>query len=140
MAEKTGLTTLAKARGVRCKRGPPGGLTVVEIMIAIALFVILAAVAMLSSTAASRANRMAQHKTIALSAAQNEMENILADDPTNVTAHNGRTFPVFGIPTTADGDPGAIVVAAGDPHRITITVTWVDGSVALVALRSETAR
>ncbi len=132
------------------KRCLPGannkGLTMIELVIAIVLltFGVIAAMSVLvqaqSSTNATTA------KTMATNAAQEQMEMILNDSPSNVLAWDNTPFNVGDLVAPGGGQPGLITVAPTTPRTITITVAWQglgtlpSGQVTISALRSEATR
>lgn len=132
------------------KRFLPGandkGLTLIELVIAIALLTFGVIAAMTVLVQAQSSTNATTAKTMAINAAQQQMELILNDSPSNVLNWNGTTFPVGDLAAPGGGQPGFITVAPTAPRTITITVTWQglgtlpSGRVMISALRSEAAR
>jgi len=132
-------------RYLRCA-GDDDGLTMIELVIAVVLLTLGVVAAMSVLVQAQSASTSTTAKTMAINAAQEQMEAIFNDSPSNVLAWNNSTFTVGDL-RRADGSfPGLITVTATQPRTITITVVWQgqgilsSGQVTVTALRSEATR
>ncbi len=71
--------------------------------------------------------RMAEHRSLAVRAADGELDRARALTLAEVDALEGKSFPVYGLPGL-DDSPGAIQVRPEEGHpglrRITIRVEW----------------
>jgi type II secretory pathway pseudopilin PulG len=133
-----------KMRQLRCAGND--GLTLIELIVAIVLltFGVIAAMSVLVQAQGSTTATTA--KTMAINAAQQQLEAIYNDTPANVLTWNNTTFAVGDLVRADGSDPGLITVAATQPRRITITVVWQgqgtlqSGQIMITALRSEAQR
>ena len=133
-----------KSRHLRCAGND--GLTLIELIIAIVLltFGVIAAMTVLVQAHSSSNDTTA--KTMALNAAQEQLEIILDDSPSAVLTYNNTPFAVGDLARADGSQPGLITVAATQPRTITITVVWQgqgilpSGQVKVTALRSEATR
>ena len=123
-----------------------GGLTLIELMVAIVLLTFGVVAVMTVLVQAQTANNGTRAKTMAVNAAEETLESIFLADPTSVLGFNGQTFEVGNL-VRADGSfPGLITVQATEPRTVTVSVVWrglgtqPGGQVILTALRSEAPR
>ena len=123
------------------------GLTLIELVIAVAILTFGVVTALTVLVHAQSSSNATTAKTMALNSAQEQLESIFQDDPSNVLTYNGFRFFVGDLAGAGPaGEPGLITVAATDPRPITITVAWQGqgtqpaGQITLTALRSEAAR
>ena len=123
------------------------GLTLIELVVAVAILTFGVVTALTVLVHAESSSNATTAKTLATSAAQEWMEGIFQDDPSNVLFYNGTLFTVGDLvgPGPA-GEPGLITVTGAAPRTITITVIWQGqgtqpaGQIMMTALRSEAAR
>ncbi len=123
------------------------GLTLIELLIAIVILTFGAIAVISVLIEAHKSNTFSRAKTIAVNAAEQEMESIFKDLPSSVTTYNGQHLPVPGLHGPAGNDPLVVTVAGGaSPYLVTVTVTWAGmgtqrgGRVALTAWRSTAER
>lgn len=122
------------------------GLTITELIVAIAILSLGSVGALTILTQAHKTNNASQAKTMATNAAEEQMEQIFNAAPSNVLAFHNQTFNVGDLRRPGGAPAGLITVAAGDPHLVTVTVVWQGqgtlspGQVTLRALRSEAQR
>ncbi|GAB4344127.1 MAG: hypothetical protein Kow0099_23250 [Candidatus Abyssubacteria bacterium] len=122
------------------------GLTIVELIVAMTILA-MGSVAVISILIqAHKTNAYSQAKTMAVNAAEEQLEQIFNAQPTDALDFNNQTFAVGDLMRPGGQPPGLITVAAGDPHLITVAVVWEGrgsrpgGQVTLTALRSEAPR
>ena len=133
-----------KLRHLRCAGND--GLTLIELVVAIVLLTFGVVAAMTVLVQAQSSSNATTAKTMALNAAQEQLEMILNDSPSNVLTWNNTPFPVGDLARADGSAPGLITVAATQPRTITITVVWQgqgtlqSGQVMVTALRSEATR
>ncbi|UCD56631.1 MAG: prepilin-type N-terminal cleavage/methylation domain-containing protein [Candidatus Hydrogenedentota bacterium] len=122
------------------------GLSLVELMVAMAILVFGAVAGLAILLQAQKSNNLSRAKTIATNAAEERMEAIFSDFPSNVTTYDNFTFPVADLVGAGGGAPGLITVSADEPRVVTVSVVWQGqgtlptGQVILTALRSEATR
>jgi len=122
------------------------GLTLIELVIAIVLLTFGVVTTMTVMVEAQTASNGTRAKTMAINAAEEQLESIFKAAPSTVLNFNGQTFAVGNLTGPAGGNPGAITVTATVPRTITISVVWQGrgtqpgGRVTLTALRSEATR
>ena len=122
------------------------GLTLIELVVAVALLTFGVIAVMSVLVQAQNSSNATTAKTMAINAAQEQMELILNDSPSNVLNWNNQTFVVGDLVAPGGGLPGNITVAATEPRTITITVSWQglgalpSGQVTVSSLRSEATR
>ena len=115
-------------------------------MVATALLAFGAVAGLTLLTQAQKANTFSRAKTMAVNAAEQQLETIFMDAPSNVLTYNNVTFPVQGLRRPGGADAGLITVSANQPHDVTVAVIWQGqgtlgpGQVTLNALRSEASR
>ncbi len=122
------------------------GLTLIELLVAIIIltFGVVAVISMLVE--AHKSNAFSRAKTIAVNAAEQEMEAIFMAAPADIGIFNGDHFPVPGLRGPGGNDPMVVTVDANEPHTVTVTVTWAGGGtqrggqITLRALRSTAER
>jgi type II secretory pathway pseudopilin PulG len=123
------------------------GLTMIELVIAVALLTFGVVAVMSVLVQAQNATHATSAKSMALNAAQQQMELILNDTPTNVLTWDTQTFAVGDL-VRADGSPAGLISvdATTAPRTVTITVVWQgrgtlpSGQLTISALRSEATR
>lgn len=128
------------------------GLTLIELLVAIVILT-FGAVAIISVLIeAQKSNNFARAKTMAVNAAEQEMEAIFKAYPADVGWFNGQHFPVQGLTgppgndPSGGNDPMVVTVDENEPYRVTVTVTWMGrgtqrgGRIALTARRSTAER
>lgn len=122
------------------------GLTLIELAVAIVLLTFGVIAAMSVLVQAQSATTATAAKSMAINAAQEQMETILNDTPANVLMYNNMTFAVGDLVRPGGGQPGLITVTATQPRTVTISVAWQGqgmlpgGQVIITALRSEAQR
>jgi hypothetical protein len=95
---------------------------------------------------AHKTNDFARAKTRAINAAEEQIEQIFMDAPSNVVTFNNMTFNVPGMSRPGGQPAGLITVSNAQPHLVTVAVVWegqgtlAPGQVILTAERSEAAR
>jgi type II secretory pathway pseudopilin PulG len=133
-----------KSRQLRCTGNE--GLTLIELLVAVVLLTFGVMAAMTVLVQAQSSGTATTAKTMAINAAQQQMELILDDTPANVLIWNNTTFAVGDLVRPGGGPPGLITVAATQPRTITVSVVWQGqgilpaGQVTVTALRSEATR
>jgi type II secretory pathway pseudopilin PulG len=122
------------------------GLTIVELIVAMAILA-MGAVAIISVLVqAHKTNAYSHAKTMAVNAAEEQLEQIFNAPAANVLDFNNQTFLVGDLTRPGGQPPGLITVGAGDPHPVTVDVVWegrgtvAAGRVTITALRSEAER
>ena len=122
------------------------GLTMIELIVAIVILAVGVIVTMTIMVQAQTSSNATRAKTMAINAAEQQLESIFKAAPSTVMTFNGNTFAVGDLVRPGGGDPGSITVAATQPRTITISVVWQgqgilpSGQVTLTALRSEAPR
>jgi prepilin-type N-terminal cleavage/methylation domain-containing protein len=122
------------------------GLTLIELVVAVMIMAIGAVSLMAVLVNSERASRASQAKSLALNAAEEQMEAIFWDAPTSVMDYNGQTFAVGNLQGAGGNLPGTITVANTQPREVTVAVQWIGtgivpaGSVTIRALRSTATR
>ena len=133
------------------------GLSLIELLVAIVILTFGAIAVMSVLIEAHTSHAFSRGKTIAINAAEQEMESIFKDFPSNVGIYNNQHFAVPGLYGPAGNDPDGgndpLVVTITDNemglvglHRVIVTVTWVGtgtrrgGRITLSALRSTADR
>ena len=122
------------------------GLTLVELVIAIVLLTFGVVTTMTVMVEAQSASNGTRAKTMAINAAEEQLESIFKAAPSTVLNFNGQTFAVGDLVRPGGGPPGLTTVTPTVPRTITISVVWQGqgtqpgGQVTLTALRSEATR
>jgi len=122
------------------------GLTLVELVIAIVLLTFGVVTTMTVMVQAQTASNGTRARTMAINAAEAQLESIFKAAPSTVLNFNGQTFAVGNLVRPGGGAPGLITVAPAVPRTITVSVVWQGqgtqpgGQVTLTALRSEATR
>jgi len=122
------------------------GLTLIELMVAMVLLAFAAVAGLSLLIQGQKAQNFSRVKTMATNAAEQQLETIFRDAPSNVLAYNNITFPVQGLTRPGGADAGLITVSGNQPHDVTVSVIWQgqgmlsSGDVTLNALRSEAPR
>jgi type II secretory pathway pseudopilin PulG len=122
------------------------GLTLIELVISIFILTIGVISLMTVLVNGEKWNRASQAKAMALNAAEERMEAIFFDAPSNIMLYNGQTFAVGNLQGPGGNPPGLITVTNTQPRQVTITVQWVGsgvlpaGNITLRALRSTAPR
>jgi type II secretory pathway pseudopilin PulG len=135
---------------------PDSGLTLIELMAAMVILVFGAIAALSILVEAHRSNTMARAKTMAVNAAEEQMEIIFQLPPASDMDRDNQWFPVKNLPGPGPlgedgiGQAGFVDITPGDvpgyPDRIDITVTWLGqgtlpaGRVTISAQRSQIDR
>lgn len=122
------------------------GLTLIELVVAMCIlaFGVVAALSVLVE--AQKASNFSRAKTMAINAAEEQLEAVFRDAPSSVLAYNNNPFPVGDLQRPGGGNPGLITVSAAEPHVVTVSVVWAGqgilapGRVTLTALRSTATR
>ena len=133
------------------------GLSLIELLVAIVILTFGAIAVMSVLIEAHTSHAFSRAKTIAINAAEQEMESIFKDFPNKVGVYKDQHFAVPGLNGPAGNDPDGgndpLVVTVtdnemgfADLHRVTVTVTWVGigsqrgGRISLSALRDTADR
>ena len=122
------------------------GLTLIELMVAMAILAFGAVAGLLLLVQAQKTNNFSRAKTMAINAAEQQLEAIFRDAPSNVLAYNNVTFPVGDLARPGGADAGLITVSGNQPHDVIISVVWqgqgtlTSGQITLNALRSTAPR
>jgi prepilin-type N-terminal cleavage/methylation domain-containing protein len=126
------------------------GFTLIELMAAMVILTFGVVAALQILVEAHKSNNFARAKTMAVNRAEEHLEWIFRDFPTNVDNYDDLWFAVGDLvgPGPA-GEPGHITVtdpALADPCTVTITVNWQGqgtlhaGNVTITAFRSTVER
>jgi type II secretory pathway pseudopilin PulG len=116
------------------------------VVVSLAILSVGAVVGLVILVQAQKANTFSRAKTMAVNAAELQMETIFRDAPSDVTTYNNLTFPVQDLRRAGGGDAGLITVTAAEPHLVTVSVVWQgqgtlsSGQVTLTALRTTAPR
>lgn len=130
----------------KCRLRDSRGLTLIELMVAIAILAFGAVAGLMVMVQAQKTNNFARAKTVALNAAEEQMEAIFMDAPSNVSTYNNMTFVAGDLTRPGGGNPGLITVSANQPREVVVSVVWQgqgtlpSGQLALRAHRSEATR
>jgi len=122
------------------------GLTLIELVIAILIMTVGAVSLMAVLVNSERASRASQAKSLALNAAEEQMEAIFWDAPTSVMDYDNVPFAVGNLQGAGGAQPGLITVTNTQPREVTVAVQWIGtgivpaGSVTIRALRSTATR
>lgn len=125
------------------RRKSEGGLTLIELLAAMLILAFGAVAALSVLVEAQKSNNFARAKTMAVNAAEQQLESIFQLPPGDAVDRNNTTFAVGDLVGPGGNPPGLVTVDANQPHRITVTVTWqgqgalAGGTVTLRALRSD---
>ncbi|RJP23738.1 MAG: hypothetical protein C4520_05665 [Candidatus Abyssobacteria bacterium SURF_5] len=122
------------------------GVTLIELIVAMTVltFGVVAALSILVE--AHKSNSFARAKTMAINAAEQQIEEIFERDPTMIMTFNNRTFAVGDLVGPGGNPPGSVIVDINEPHQVTVTVAWQgsgtlpSGTVSINAIRSEANR
>ncbi len=144
-------------------RDPEAGLTLIELLAAISILALGAVAGLTVLVQAHKSNTMARAKTMAINAAQQQMETVFNAAPGDVNVwFNNQTFPVdnrdpanpnvgnlVSPVVQPDGTRNAGIITVDqttNPPTVTVTVAWqgrgtlAPGQVTLTALRSPADR
>ncbi|MBI5115282.1 prepilin-type N-terminal cleavage/methylation domain-containing protein [Candidatus Poribacteria bacterium] len=127
-------------------RGSNKGLTLIELLVAMSILALGGVAGLMILIQAHKSNTVARVKTAAVNAAEQRLEEIFRDAPSNVFSFNNTTFPVGDLVAPAGGNPGLVTVTGNSPPVVTVTVTWrgqgtlSPGQVTMTALRSTAPR
>ena len=122
------------------------GLSLIELMVAMAILVFGAIAGLSIMLQAHKANDLSRAKTMAINAAEQQIESVFRDAPSNVDAYNNITFPIGDLVRPGGGNAGLITVTATQPAAVTVNVAWQgqgilpQGQVTLTALRDRATR
>ena len=122
------------------------GLSLIELVVAVGILAVVAVAGFSVLLQAEKTNNASRAKTMAINAAQEQLEAIFKDAPSNVLSYNNVTFAVGDMVRPSGGNPGLITVTGAEPYLITVSVSWQgqgtlpSGQTVFRALRTTVAR
>ncbi len=122
------------------------GLTLIELVVAMSILAFGAIAGLSLMVQAQKASTSSRAKTMAINAAEQQLEAVFKEAPSSVLAFNNNTFPVRNLQRPGGGDAGLITVSATEPHLVSVSVVWEGqgilspGQITLTALRTEATR
>jgi prepilin-type N-terminal cleavage/methylation domain-containing protein len=125
---------------------PSAGLTLIELVVAMSILAFGAVAGLSLLVQAQKASTSSRAKTMAINAAEQQLEAIFKDAPSSVLAYDNNTFPVQNLQRPGGGDAGLISVSATEPYLVNVSVVWegqgilASARITLTALRTKATR